>query len=275
MQKALLFIFSAILLILPQTVFAQGYSSQKGGGGSSTGLTNPLASDLNAGGYKITDAGVVDVSALVVGATNPFTVTNDGSGVAVFDHDISLGGHALTNALLSIQFGPYSTSYYITPSSETLTGSHTMDFVDAAMRVPAASVFDTAGNPNFLAAESIMTISLNGGGSAIATGSAGNKRFKQGWTITGYSVLSDSSCSCSVSLWKTTYTLYDGINHPVVGDSIVASAPIALSSAYKYEDTTLTGWTQTIAVDDIIHANVTSCGCTGGVNIQVYGSRSF
>ena len=100
-----------------------------------------------------------------------------------------------------------------------------------------------------------------------------NKRFKQAWTITGYSILSDSSCSCSVDLWETTYSAYDGTTHPVVGDSIVASAPIALSSAYKYEDVTLTGWTKTIAVDNILHANVTSCGCTGGVTIQIYGSR--
>lgn len=275
MKRILLVTFGIFIVFLLTCPVAYGSGESGGGTGNVTGLTNPLTSDLAAGGYKITGAGASDFTSVTVGATNPFTVTNNGSGVAVFDHDISLGGHALTNALLSIQFGPYSTSYYITPSSETLTGSHTMDFVDAAMRVPAASVFDTAGKPNFLAAESIMTISLNGGGSAIATGSAGNKRFKQGWTITGYSVLSDSSCSCSVSLWKTTYTLYDGTTHPVVGDSIVASANIALSSAYKYEDTTLTGWTKTIAVDDIIHANVTSCDCKGGVNIQVYGSRSF
>ena len=263
----------AVIMLFSLALYGYSAIPPSPGGGSSTGLTNPLASDLNAGGYKITGAGEVDVSALVVGATNPFTVTNDGSGVAVFDHDISLGGHALTNALLSIQFGPYSTSYYITPSAETLTASHTMDFVDANMRVPAASWLDTSGKPTFLSAESIMTISLNGGGSAIATGSAGNKRFKQAWTITGYSILSDSSCSCSVDLWETTYSAYDGTTHPVVGDSIVASAPIALSSAYKYEDVTLTGWTKTIAVDNILHANVTSCGCTGGVTIQISGSR--
>jgi hypothetical protein len=141
------------------------------------------------------------------------------------------------------------------------------------------AVFDAAkditDNGALFSAESIMTISLNGGGSAIATGSAGNKRFKQTWTINGYSILSDSSCSCSVDLWKTTYANYDGVTHPVVGDSIVASAPISLTTAYKNEDVTLTGWTKTIAVNDLIHANVTSCTCTGGVTIQVYGSRGF
>jgi len=123
--------------------------------------------------------------------------------------------------------------------------------------------------------EPIINIALRGGGSAISTGSAGNKRIAAAATITGYTITSSASCSITVDLWKTTYTAYDVSTHPVDGDSITASAPITLTTAVKAKDETLTDWTTTLAADDIIHVNVDSSDCTGDVDIQVYGTRSL
>jgi len=123
--------------------------------------------------------------------------------------------------------------------------------------------------------EPIINIALRGGGSAISTGSAGNKRIAAAATITGYTITSSASCSITVDLWKTTYTAYDVSTHPVDGDSITASAPITLTTAVKAKDETLTDWTTTLAADDIIHVNVDSADCTGDVDIQVYGTRSL
>jgi len=121
----------------------------------------------------------------------------------------------------------------------------------------------------------ILNIALRGGGTAITTGSAGSKRIAAAATITGYTILSTSSCSITVDLWKTTYTAYDGTTHPANGDSITSSAPITLTTAYKAKDETLTGWTKTLAADDIVHVNIDSSDCTGDVDIQVYGTRSL
>jgi len=123
--------------------------------------------------------------------------------------------------------------------------------------------------------EPILNIALRGGGSAITTGSAGNKHIASAATITGYAITSSASCSITVDLWKTTYTAYDVSTHPVDGDSITASAPITLTTSVKAKDETLTGWTKTLSADDIIHVNVDSADCTGDVDIQVYGTRSL
>jgi len=123
--------------------------------------------------------------------------------------------------------------------------------------------------------EPIVNIALRGGGSAITTGSAGSKRIAAAVTITGYTIISSTSCSITVDLWRTTYTDYDGSDHPANEDSITASAPITLTTAVKAKDETLTGWTKTLSADDIIHVNVDSADCTGDVDIQVYGTRSL
>jgi hypothetical protein len=57
-----------------------------------------------------------------------------------------------------------------------------------------------------------------------------------------------------VDIWKDTYANYP----PVVGDSITASAKPTLSSATKSRDTTLTGWTTSIAAGDVLGFKVDS-----------------
>ena len=296
MRKLLSYLVLSLLFVsIAGYVYAGFFGG--GGGGSGTGnVSGPasstahhLAGFADTSGKVLEDAGAIptatshDQSAasdwkfgkVTVGATNPFalpTAAPLGTGYLLYGN--SDGTTGWTNSI-SIDFGPYNT-HYVNPTSQILTGDRGLDFIDGDMRVPAASdISATTGHPTWQGSESIMTISLNGGGSAIPTGAVGNKRFKNAWTITGYSILSSTSCSCSIDLWHTTYALYDGTTHPVVGDSIVAAAPIHLTTVYKYEDVTLTGWTTTIAIDDIIHPNVTSCDCTGSVTVQIYGSRSF
>jgi hypothetical protein len=71
-------------------------------------------------------------------------------------------------------------------------------------------------------------------------------------TITRGSLTADQSGDVIVDIWKTTFVLYDaGATHPVVGDSIVAAAPLNFSSAVKSEDLTLVGWDRDVAVGDI------------------------
>jgi hypothetical protein len=57
-----------------------------------------------------------------------------------------------------------------------------------------------------------------------------------------------------IDVWKDTYANAP----PVNADSITASAPPTLSSAQKSQDTTLTGWTKTVAVGDVFGFNVDS-----------------
>ena len=96
---------------------------------------------------------------------------------------------------------------------------------------------------------------IDGGGVAITTGVAGaGLQVPYACTINSVTLLSDVSGSIVVDIWKDTYANYP----PTVADSITASAKPTLSSATKYEDATLTGWTTSIAAGDILRFNVDS-----------------
>ena len=103
---------------------------------------------------------------------------------------------------------------------------------------------------------------IDGGGSAITTGIKSDIEIPFDCTITSVTLLGDQSGSIVIDLWKTTYSAFDNSTHPVVGDSITASAKPTLSSASKSTDSTLTGWTKSITSGDIIRVNVDSCTTT-------------
>lgn len=88
----------------------------------------------------------------------------------------------------------------------------------------------------------------------ITAGIAGDIRFPWACTISGAYLFADQSGSIVIDLWKQTYASYP----PLVAQTITASAKPTLSSATKYSDTTLTGWTTSVAAGDIIRINVDS-----------------
>jgi hypothetical protein len=72
--------------------------------------------------------------------------------------------------------------------------------------------------------------------------------------ITAVRMYGAPSGSIQVDLWGSTYAGYP----PTVADTIVASAPPTISSGVKSEDTTLTGWTTTLAAGSGILPNIDS-----------------
>jgi len=105
------------------------------------------------------------------------------------------------------------------------------------------------------AGEIILTI--DGGTSPPSTGSKGyTPSFPFAATITKWELLADQSGSAQVTVKKCTYTTF-----PTTA-SIVASAPPVMSSAIKASSSTLTGWTTSIAIGDILEFvldSVTGC----------------
>lgn len=96
---------------------------------------------------------------------------------------------------------------------------------------------------------------IDGGGATITTGIKGDLGpFDFPCAIQAVTLLADQSGSIVVDIWKDTYANYPA----VVGDSITASAKPTLSTEVKSQDTTLTGWTTTIAAGDTLRFNVDS-----------------
>lgn len=108
---------------------------------------------------------------------------------------------------------------------------------------------------------------LDGAGSPITTGA------KQVYltvpvncTITKARIVADVSGSISVDIWKDTYANYP----PTVADSIVASAPVVLSSQQTNEDSTLTGWTTSLTAGDVLEIKVNSASTVTKVFIDLF-----
>lgn len=95
---------------------------------------------------------------------------------------------------------------------------------------------------------------IDGGGSAITTGVKGDIALDFAATINQVTLLADQSGSIVVDIWKDTYANYP----PTVADTITASAKPTLSSATKSKDSTLTGWTTSVASGDTLRFNVDS-----------------
>lgn len=98
-------------------------------------------------------------------------------------------------------------------------------------------------------------ITLDGGGSAITTGTKGYIEVPYNATINRVTMLADQSGSCVVDVWKDTYANYP----PTVADTITASAKPTITTAIKSQDSTLTGWTTSITAGDVLGFNVDSC----------------
>lgn len=118
-------------------------------------------------------------------------------------------------------------------------------------------IFDSAQSDGVknVDATRVIRVIVDGGGSALTTGA--KKVYVTvpiDCTITKARLLADQSGSVVLDVWKDTYANFP----PTVADTITASAKPTLSSAQKSEDSTLTGWTTTLAAGDIIEVNVDS-----------------
>lgn len=106
---------------------------------------------------------------------------------------------------------------------------------------------------------------IDGGGSAITTGVKGDLRVPFACTITAAEAVADQSGSIVVDVWKDTFANYP----PTDADSITSSAPVTISSSTKVEDTTLTGWTKSVAAGDCLRFNVDSATTVQRVTVML------
>jgi hypothetical protein len=182
-------------------------------------------------------------TAVNIGNASDTTVTRTGAG------DIAVEGNAL-----------YRAGGTDVPVADGGTGAST-----------------AAGARSNLAVNKILIgFEIDGGGSTITTGFKGyGPRVSVAHTITKATALSvDSagpatSCSITIDVWADTYANFP----PTSGDKISASAPVSLSSATKSEDSTLTGWTTSIAADSIYGFSVASV--TGAKKVLILMEATF
>jgi hypothetical protein len=95
-------------------------------------------------------------------------------------------------------------------------------------------------------------ISLNGNGAYISSGSKGYITMPYACTITGWYLVANATGSIVIDIEKGDFTTFP------VNTSIVGSATPSLVSQQKNSSTTLTGWTTSVAQNDVIEFTVVS-----------------
>jgi len=112
-----------------------------------------------------------------------------------------------------------------------------------------------------------ITFIIDGGGAAITPGEKGHIEIPFACTIQQVTMLADKEGSIVLDIWKDTYGNYP----PTSADSICGESKPTISSALKSRDSTLTGWTKSILVGDILAFNVDSCSTITRVSINLKG----
>ena len=115
---------------------------------------------------------------------------------------------------------------------------------------------------------------IDGGGATITTGLKGYLEVPYACTITRASLLADQSGSIVVDIFRSTYSAFAPPTHPASADKLTASAPPTISSALKSQDSTLTGWTLTLAAGDILAFNVNSVTTIQRVTVSLLVTRT-
>lgn len=141
-----------------------------------------------------------------------------------------------------------------------LTGALYFNSVTGALYYWNGTVWGSLTPPT-----SSITFIIDGGGQAITTGVKGYLEIPFACTVTQATALADQTGSIVVDIWKDTYANYP----PTDADSITASAPVTISAGIKSQDTTLTGWTTSLAAGDILGWNVDSVATITRVTISL------
>jgi hypothetical protein len=75
--------------------------------------------------------------------------------------------------------------------------------------------------------------------------------------------------SCTIAIWKANLSAH---YPPVIGDDITGGVPPAISAGVTYRNSTLSGWTTTIAQDDVLYFTLTATSTFTSVAIFIrYG----
>lgn len=109
---------------------------------------------------------------------------------------------------------------------------------------------------------------IDGGGSAITTGSKLDLRIPVACTITRATLLADQTGSIVVDIWKNSYSNYSS-SVPSSSQSITSTTPPTISTGTKSQDATLSGWTNSISANDTLRYTVYSCSAISRAQLDL------
>ncbi len=129
--------------------------------------------------------------------------------------------------------------------------------------ITAAEIQSAAGLTNVV--KRGIYVTATNGGATLTTGVIGFIQMAYAGTINSVTLMGDASGSVVVDIWKVAYASFP----PTNSNSICASDLPTLSSAQNSTDSTLTGWTTTFAVGDVLAFNINSVATLKSLNIDL------
>lgn len=195
-----------------------------------------------------------------------------------FDNDISIQGGNLNPTVTPVDGEPgsqYNSSLtsgvYVKQDSGLTTNWALLD--DTSNEIPSGGTTGQAlikdSNSNYDVewgipiTEGAIGIVLDGGGSAITTGTKGTITIPYNCTIDNWTLTADVSGSIVIDVKKSTYASYPTTS------SIAGSEKPTLSSAQKNQDLSLSTWTTTITAGDVLEFVVDSAATVTKVTLSM------
>lgn len=201
-------------------------------------------------GSKLTVDGDADQTQVTIQGnatqTNPLLVFEDSAGTVLASVDEA--GNA---QFASVEVPANATDGgKVTLCEDTDIGTDCVEIAVGQEDLPTGT---TTYNVNNAYRDAIEFL-IDGGGSAIGTGIHGDIEIPWTAEILRGTVLCDQTGSITVDVWVDTFANYP----PTNTESITASAPLTVTTAAASQDTTLTGWTTTLAAGSTMRFNVDS-----------------
>ena len=122
--------------------------------------------------------------------------------------------------------------------------------IDVSGKITVTGTVDGVDVSNL--ANGRITLTIDGGTSAVTTGEKAWVEIPYDCTVTAVEMTCDTSATVTVDIWKDTYANFP----PTNADSITASAVPTISAGIKSLDETLTGWTTSVSAGDYLRFNV-------------------
>lgn len=116
-----------------------------------------------------------------------------------------------------------------------------------------------------------ITVSIDGGGVAIATGivTGADITIPYNMTITQWILTADQTGSLVVDVWRDSYANFP----PTVADTITSTDKPTLASASKNRNTNITAWNTSVTAGDILRFKVDSVTTCTYATLTIIGTR--
>lgn len=250
---------------------------------SSGTYTLPSAAFVPGGLIKSADenANFSDIATAItqsLATTGVSTMTGQLKGAAgtvaapgyCFNGGTTSGFYLAGASQIGVAVGGVNSALFNSDTSMTWVGSQTWSGGTWTVNATSVSLVSSFRTSMLSALNSNISIELliDGLGSAITTGVKGFIEIPVSCTVNRWTVAGDVAGSIVVDIWRANGAV------PTVANTIAGTSLPTLSAAQYATNTSLTGWTTTLAPQDIIGFNVNSATTVTKATVSITALRT-